>query len=128
MSRQLPLLLAVTVAAALSVPVLAAGQGETVEIDGVVKIRNHAPAFHGRIVADNDACAEQRTVKMFERKRSGERRQLGTTSSDFDGKWQVLVDPLKSGSYFAVAPRREQGTAGTIYVCLRLKSRTLVVD
>jgi hypothetical protein len=100
----------------------------TVHIASEIKLRNHAPAFHGRIVSDNGACEQGRSVKLFKEKRNGGKKLLGTTISDLEGKWQVLVDPLSSGAYFAVAQRREEGTAGTIFVCDRAKSRIVAVD
>jgi hypothetical protein len=109
-----------------AVGVASAGNTETIESE--IKLRNNAPAFHGRIVSNNDACEQGRSVKLFKERRSGAKKLLGKTASDLEGKWQVLVDPLKSGAYFAVAQRREEGTAGTIFVCERAKSRTVVVD
>jgi hypothetical protein len=120
-----------TIAATVAVLMLGAGAAlatNTVSIDTVVKIRNHFPAFHGRLIATNDACEQLRTVKLFKERRNGGKKLLGTTTSDLEGKWQVLVDPLASGAYFAVAQRREEGTAGTIFVCERGKSRFAVVD
>jgi hypothetical protein len=101
---------------------------QTVHIQSEIKIRNHAPAFHGRITSDNDACEQGRSVKLFKAKRNGTKKLLGTTTSDLAGKWQVLVDPLESGAYFAVAQRRSEGTAGTIFVCDRAKSPIVAVD
>jgi hypothetical protein len=112
--------------ALVAVPGLA--QTQTEHIASEIKIRNNAPAFHGRIVSDNDACEQGRSVKLFKERRDGSKKLLGTTTSDLDGKWQVLVDPLKSGVYFAVAQKRKEGTAGTIFVCDRAKSRTIFVD
>jgi hypothetical protein len=40
----------------------------------------------------------------------------------------VIVDPLSSGAYLAVVKQREEGTAGTIFVCLRDKSKIVGVD
>jgi hypothetical protein len=121
----------VTVAAAglfaLAIAVPAAAT-QTVHIQSEIKIRNHAPAFHGRITSSNDACEEGRSVRLFKERRNGGRKLLGTTVSDLEGKWQVLVDPLASGAYFAVAQRRSEGTAGTIFVCDRAKSRFVAVD
>jgi hypothetical protein len=131
MSRSLTritLAAALALVAALPTVASAGGAGETVEIDGALHIRNGFPAFHGRLIADNENCVEQRVVKLFKEKRSGGKTLLGTGTAENNGKWEVLVDPLESGAYFAVAPRVEQGTAGTIYACLRLKSRTLAVD
>lgn len=101
---------------------------QTVHISSEIKIRNHFPAFHGRITSSNDACEQARSVKLFKLKRNGGKKLLGQTISDVEGKWTVLVDPLKSGAYFAVAQRREEGTAGTIFVCDRAKSRVIAVD
>ncbi len=118
-----------TVLALLAVPCAAlAGAGQTVELNSQVKIRNNVPAFHGKVKAQNAACTEQRRVKLFKQRRNGGRKLLGFDQTDDDGKWFVEVDPLKSGAYFAVAKRREEGTAGTIFVCLRARSRTLAVD
>src|SRR4051794_19270467 len=107
---------------ALAVAVPAAAT-QTVHIQSEIKLRNHAPAFHGRITSSNSACEEIRSVKMFKLRRNGSKKLLGETTSDLEGKWTVLVDPLKSGAYFAVAQTREEGTAGTIFVCDRAKSR-----
>jgi hypothetical protein len=120
-------LVAVAGLLALVVAVPAAAT-QTVHIQSEIKIRNHAPAFHGRITSSNDACEQLRSVKLFKQKRNGTKKLLGQTTSDLDGKWTVLVDPLKSGAYFAVVQTREEGTAGTIFVCDRAKSRILAVD
>jgi hypothetical protein len=112
--------------ALVAVPVVAAQQ--TVHITSEIKLRNNAPAFHGRIVSDNDACEQARSVKLFKERRNGGKKLLGATTSDLEGKWQVLVDPLSSGAYFAVAQKRKEGTAGTVFVCDRAKSRIVAVD
>jgi hypothetical protein len=123
--------LMLTVAAAGLLALAATGPAmatRTVHISSEIKLRNHAPAFHGRIVSDNEACEQSRKVKLFKERRNGDRKLLGITSSDLEGKWQVLIDPLSSGAYFAVAQKRKEGTAGTIFVCDRAKSRFVAVD
>jgi hypothetical protein len=127
MKRALTLTMAAAamLALAATVPAMAT---QTVHIQSETKIRNHAPAFHGRITSPNSACEEGRSVKLFKERRNGGKKLLGTTISDLDGKWAVLVDPLSSGAYFAVAQKREEGTAGTIFVCDRAKSRFVAVD
>ena len=40
----------------------------------------------------------------------------------------MIVDPLSSGVYRAVVKQRSEGTAGTIFVCLRDKSSRAIVD
>jgi hypothetical protein len=124
----LRLVLAAACAAVLGTAALALAQGQTVEIQAEVKLRDRAPAFHGKVVADNENCVEDRTVKMFKQKRSGGKRLLGKDHAANGGKWTVRFDKVASGGYFAVAPHVEQGTAGTIYDCLRAKSRVLTID
>ena len=117
-----------TAAVVLGAAAVALAQGETVQIDTQVKLRNHAPAFHGKVTADNENCVEDRKVKMFKQKRSGGHKLLGTDHADNDGKWAVPFDKLTSGAYYAIAPKVVEGTAGTIYECVRAKSRVIAVD
>jgi hypothetical protein len=122
------LALATASAVLLGCASLAFAQGGTVEIDTELILRNKAPAFHGKVKADNDNCVEDRKVKMFKQKRSGGKKLLGTDHAADSGKWKVLFDKVASGGYFAVAPKVEQGTAGTIYECQRAKSVVISVD
>jgi hypothetical protein len=124
----LRLALAAACAVVLATAAAAFAQGETVEIQTEVKLRNGAPAFHGKVTADNENCVEDRVVKMFKQKRSGGKKLLGKTHAANDGKWTVPFDKVTSGGYFALAPKVEQGTAGTIYQCLKAKSRVIAVD
>jgi hypothetical protein len=125
---KLRLALAAACAVALGAAAGSLAQGQTVQIETQVKLRDSAPAFHGKVVADNENCVEDRKVKMFKQKRSGGKKLLGTDHAANGGKWKVLFDKLASGAYFAVAPQVEQGTAGTIYECERGKSRVIAVD
>jgi hypothetical protein len=120
-----PLLVA-TLTVALSG--MAFGQGETVEIATQLKLSSHAPSFHGKVKADNPGCGEDRKVKMFVRYGTGPRELLGSTTAANNGKWKIPVPDIASGEYYAVAKRTEDGTAGTIYVCLKAKSNSLVAD
>jgi hypothetical protein len=124
----LRLALAAACALAVGVAGSALAQGETVEIQTQVKLRNSAPAFHGRVAADNANCVEDRKVKMFKQKRSGAHKLLGIDHADNDGKWSIPFDKVTSGAYYAVAPKVEQGTAGTIYECVRDTSKISAVD
>ncbi|MDX6581483.1 MAG: hypothetical protein QOI10_667 [Solirubrobacterales bacterium] len=124
----LRLALAAACAIVLGTAAAAFAQGETVQIETQVQLRNHAPAFHGRVKANNENCVEDRKVKMFKQKRSGGHKLLGLDHADNDGKWAVPFDKLTSGAYYAVAPKVVQGTAGTIYECVRDKSKVIAVD
>jgi hypothetical protein len=127
MSPRITLALLV-VALTLAVAGIAYAQGQTVEIATAVKLNTHAPSFHGKVTADNAACVEDRKVKMFFRSGNGPRQLLGSTTAANNGKWKIPVTNIASGEYYAVAKRTEQGTAGTIYVCLKAKSNSLVAD
>ena len=122
------LALAAALAAVLGCASLAFAQGETVEIDTELIIRNTAPAFHGKVKADNENCVEDRKVKLFQEKRSGGKKLLGTDHAADSGKWKILFDKISSGGFFAIAPKVEQGTAGTIYACQKAKSVVIPID
>jgi hypothetical protein len=106
----------------------AAPATNTVEINSRLIMRPNFPAFHGRVKSPNNACEDNRLVKLFKKKRNGGRELLGKTFSDEEGKWEIIVDPLSSGAYRAVVKQRAEGTAGTTFVCLRDKSKLAVVD
>lgn len=113
------------------VPTLAAyaADSDKATVAGIVHIRNSAPAFHGNVGAENETCEGPRKVKMWERKRNGDRKLLGTGMANINGRWEIIVDPLSSGSYFATAPVWEfTDSLGEEWTCLRAKSRTLFVD
>lgn len=131
MSRTLAAKLALTAVLTLALAglaVTAAPATNTVEINSRIIMRQSFPAFHGKVKSPNDACTQDRRVKLFKLKRNGGRRLLGKTRTNNTGKWKVIVDPLSSGIYRAVVKRRAEGTAGTIFVCLGDTSRRAVVD
>jgi hypothetical protein len=104
------------------------GQGQTIEIASQLKLKARGSNFHGKVTADNPNCAGQRPVKLFFKYGDGSRTLLGKTTSDTNGKYSIHYSDISSGAYYTVAKRVEQGTAGTIYVCLKAKSNVLVAD
>jgi hypothetical protein len=108
--------------------ITAAPAANTVEINSRIVMRQSFPAFHGKVKSSNEACVQNRVVKLFKKRRNGGRRLLGRTHTNGAGKWKVIVDPLSSGVYRSVVKRREEGAAGTIFVCRRDSSRPAVVD
>ena len=110
--------------ALLAVPALATN---TVKIDSKVTISSQPPAFHGHVKSIKHACEIQRKVKLF-KERTGADKLLGTDKTNHLGRWKILLTPLKSGAYYAKVVRREEGTAGTIFVCRGDRSKTVVVD
>jgi hypothetical protein len=117
----------VCVAAGVAIAAIPALATQTVKIDSKVTISSNAPAFHGQVKSDKFACERQRKVKLF-RQRFGPDKLLGKDKSNNHGKWKIVVDPLKSGAYYAKLVRREEGTAGTIFVCRGDRSKTVVID
>jgi hypothetical protein len=116
--------LALGATALIAVPALAT---QTVKIDSKVTISSKAPAFHGKVKSSNQACEIHRTVKLY-KQRNGADKLLGKDKTNHDGKWEIELEPLKSGAYYAKVKRRSEGTAGTIFVCRRDKSKTIAVD
>jgi hypothetical protein len=115
---------ALATAAVAAIPALAS---QVVKIDSKVTISHRAPAFHGHVKSDNSGCESFRKVKLF-RQRHGPDRLLGHDRTSNRGRWEVDVDPLSSGAYYAKVTRRAEGAAGTIFVCRRDRSKTVVVD
>jgi hypothetical protein len=131
MSRTLTPKLALIAVLALAIAGFAATAApatKTVEIKSRLIMRTSFPPFHGKVKSPNDACVQDRVVKLFKKRRNGGRKLLGKTHTNDEGKWKVLVDPLKSGLYRSVVKRRAEGTAGTIFVCLRDSSKRAFVD
>ena len=123
--RNVVLAAALTLALALvAVPALAT---HTVKINSRVTISSRPPAFHGHVKSPNHACEIQRKVKLF-RQRNGPDKLLGKDKTNHHGRWKIVVDPLKSGAYYAKVVRRSEGAAGTIFVCRGDRSKTIVVD
>jgi hypothetical protein len=111
-------------AAIAAVPALATN---TVKIDSRVTISERPPNFHGHVRSKRNACERDRKVKLY-KQRKGPDKLLGKDETNHRGRWVVEVAPLKSGAYYAKVNRREEGTAGTIYVCRHDTSRTVVID
>ena len=124
--RLAPLACAALVAAALiAVPALATN---VVKIDSKVTISTQPPAFHGHVKSIKHACEIQRKVKLFKQRKGRPDKLLGTDKTNHLGRWKVVITPLKSGAYYAKVVRREEGTAGTIFVCRGDRTKTVVVD
>ena len=114
-----------SVIAVVSIPSLAT---QVVKHPSRVTISEKAPAFHGRVKSNAHPCVQQRKVKVFRAKSHGPDKLLGRDHTNNHGRWQVGVNPLKSGAYYAKVSRRSEGTAGTIHICVKDRSRIVPVD
>ena len=77
--------------------------------------------FHGRVTSDKHACEVQRKVKVFN-VRPGPDGLFGTDKTNSHGRWSIPATP--TGKFYARVKRREEGTAGTIFVCRPDRSKT----
>lgn len=111
--------LSVAAVAALTFTALAAA-GNVERFDSTVRLSASNP-FHGRVLSTRHACEVGRTVKVFN-KRPGPDGVFGTTTTNGRGKWSIPANP--NGDFYAGVKRREEGTAGTTFVCRGDRSRT----
>jgi hypothetical protein len=125
-----PNLRRVGLAAALSsavafaaVPAIAQERGTDPAYESKIRLKNAAPAYHGKVKSESDMCIANRKVRLFKERRSGEDKVLGKTRTDSGGYWEVLKDP-KSGVYYAKVNRFE----GDGFACLPAKSKKVVID
>jgi hypothetical protein len=122
----LTLALALGCASALpaSAGVMGPGEGEQFEV--AVTLSKKPPAFHGVVKSQNDFCLAERSVKLKKDIRGRKNPTVGQAVTDLDGDWKFKVKPLKSGAYYAKAPR--YGSASLGIECGPAVSRTVVVD
>ena len=97
------------------------------EADTIVKVKSGPPPFHGKVKSDEtDYCVADRKVKLKKERRNGGNKTLGKTRTDASGNWTIVIDPLKSGVYFAKAPKVIDVVPGIS--CIGAKSENQVVD
>jgi len=105
--------------------------GDVATFDTKVGIANRAPAFHGKLRSDENACVADRRVKLLRRIRPGRpAKVLGRDKTRNNGRW-AITEPdeftLKSGLYFARAKRRIIETPLPT-ICDRGRSKKIFVD
>jgi hypothetical protein len=118
-----------TIAASVSAVVLTSGltaadATRTVKIASRITIKGDGLTFSGRVKSPNTACESGRKVTLY-RKPS---MALGSTTTNSSGKWKITASGfagISLGHFYAKVKRRSEGTAGTIFVCKRAKSKTI---
>lgn len=109
---------ALVAALAATAAIAFAGVSETVPTN--LKIRNSAPAFHGKVKTDVPDCESDRRVKLFRAqfgKGTAPRELVGRTNSNRKGKWYVPAEPLLDGDYFAKAKQHIVNIDGVLVRC-----------
>jgi hypothetical protein len=106
--------LALAMATVLTAITATAALGGNVQrFDSKVTLSANNP-FHGRVLSPRHACEVQRTVKVFNKK-PGRDGVFGKTTTNGRGKWSIPAMP--NGKFYAKVTRREEGAAGTTFVC-----------
>lgn len=105
---------------------LAAEAGQVIALESSVWIAD--VASQGKVRSSNANCYADRKVLI---KANGYGTVMKTTTNS-NGAWKVSKSDLYTSveipaKFYAVAPQVTEGTAGTIYKCLKGKSRTVQV-
>jgi hypothetical protein len=100
----------------------------TVTIGSAISIGSAGLRFHGKVSSPNSACAEDRKVVLYKAVQGGPDEAFGHAKTDRNGRWSIQVSGFAGVSltpFYAKAPRRSEGAAGTIYVCSAARSKTI---
>lgn len=109
-------------AAALTLFTVAAlaGATQTRRWDSFVTLSTTNP-FHGHVTSVKHACEVGRKVKIFH-VQTGPDGVFGTATTNGNGGYSLPATP--NGDFYAKVKRREEGGAGTIFVCRSDRSKT----
>ena len=113
---------ALAVAATSSVPLASATR--TVSFASHISIKSHGLTFSGRVTASHTACESGRKVTLY--RTNG--NVLGSKMTNSSGHWTITVSGsagITLGHFYAKVKQRNDGTAGTIYVCKAARSSTI---
>jgi hypothetical protein len=110
--------------ASLTIGLATAEATRTVRIASQISIRSHGLTFSGKVTSSNPGCVVHRKVTLY--RTNGD--VLGTAKSGLHGHWKITAQGsagITLGKFYAKVKRRSEGTAGTIFVCKRAKSKTI---
>src|SRR5438270_8537783 len=100
-----------------------ATSARTVKVASHISIHGERLRFSGQVRSPNSGCDGSRRVTLH--RTNGD--ILGRTHTEYNGNWSIRAQGsagITMGRFYATVSRRRQGTAGTIYVCKRARSRT----
>jgi hypothetical protein len=120
---------AAAVAALASALALASGlttatATKTVKIASHITIKSSGLTFSGGVTSSNAACKGSRKVTLYRTPS----QKLGSTTTNASGSWKLTASGsagITLGHFYATVKQRNEGTAGTIYVCKAAKSKTI---
>ena len=102
-----------------------AGAGTAAQgvVNSKITISDMPKYFHGRVLADTNACQRERRVKLYLQKQSSN-KLLGKDRTNDKLRWAIQLTPPKPGAYFAKVITEERGGK----TCDRDKTRTIVLN
>jgi len=102
-----------------------AGAGTAAQgvVNSKITISDQPKYFHGRVLADTNACQRERRVKLYLQKQSSN-KLLGKDRTNNKLRWAIQLTPPKPGAYFAKVITEERGGK----TCDRDKTRTIVLN
>lgn len=93
-----------------------------------VSISTKFPAFSGAISSKSDVCLKRRSIELLRRSSNGTPKLLGRDFSDSSGRWEVPLDNVKAGAYYARTKRKVTGKGESRLVCKPGRSEVVVID
>ena len=114
----------VTLIATSTLGLTGAHATHTVKIASHISISGKGLTFSGKVTASNSACDAGRKVTLY--RTNG--NVLGSTTTGSSGHWKITASGsagITMGHFFAKVKQRNEGTAGTIYVCKAAVSPTI---
>jgi hypothetical protein len=112
---------------AVAVAAIVPASAQDMPVETTLKLRNSAPAFHGKVKADSDVCVAGRKVRLF-KVRKGEDKLLGKDRANGKGRWVIPKEP-KSGVFYAkVKEVQAGGEESPVVLCLKAKSNKVAID
>ena len=93
-----------------------------------VTISSRVPAFNGTVKSGSGTCVSRRRVELYRRTGGGGAQRLGSDRTNSGGRWEVGVNPLQAGAYYAKVKPKRQSDGGSPLVCKQGRSETVIVD
>jgi hypothetical protein len=115
LSRRVRLAAVCAVAVAFGVAAAIAIAIHKVHIESHVTITKTSPVFAGKVKSPNPGCKDHRRVKLHVVEQDN--AVVGRDTTNRRGKWKIAFQGEGVAHYFASVAERQEGAAGTLYIC-----------
>jgi hypothetical protein len=129
--KKLAPLLVASAAVALMAALVAgsATASRTVQVPNRISIKSKDLKFTGKVAAGKyEPCTQQRKVVLYKVVKGGPDQAVGETRTSLKGTYSIVPQGsagISLARFYAKAPKLNEGTAGTIYVCQAARSKTV---